>query len=73
VAEGMSEAKMFDVARVSDRNLIGEIIEMRGYKASIQVYEETGAMFQIDRLAPEFFKMRLFDTTNGIQHIISKE
>jgi V/A-type H+-transporting ATPase subunit A len=44
VAEGMSEAKMFDVVRVSDKNLIGEIIEMRGDKASIQVYEETGGL-----------------------------
>lgn len=41
VAEGMSEAKMFEVVRVSDKRLIGEIIELRGDKASIQVYEET--------------------------------
>jgi len=44
VAEGMSEAKMFDVVRVSEKRLIGEIIEMRGDKASIQVYEETGGL-----------------------------
>ena len=30
VAEGMADAKMFDVVRVSDRRLIGEIIELRG-------------------------------------------
>jgi len=41
VADGMREANMFDVARVGDMRLIGEIIEMRGGKASIQVYEET--------------------------------
>ncbi|MGN0768953.1 MAG: V-type ATP synthase subunit A [Christensenellales bacterium] len=41
VASGMSESKMFDVVRVSDARLIGEIIELRGDKASIQVYEET--------------------------------
>lgn len=41
VAEGMREASMFDVVRVSKHNLMGEIIEMRGDKASIQVYEET--------------------------------
>jgi V/A-type H+-transporting ATPase subunit A len=41
VAEGMADAKMFDVVRVSDKRLIGEIIELRGDKASIQVYEET--------------------------------
>lgn len=41
VAEGMAGAKMYDVVRVSDKRLIGEIIEMRGDRASIQVYEET--------------------------------
>ena len=41
VAEGMRDANMFDVVRVSDKHLIGEIIEMHGDKASIQVYEET--------------------------------
>lgn len=41
VASGMSESKMFDVVRVSESRLIGEIIELRGDKASIQVYEET--------------------------------
>ncbi|EEA85443.1 V-type ATP synthase subunit A [Peptacetobacter hiranonis] len=44
VAEGMQEANMFDVVRVSDEGLIGEIIEMRGDKASIQVYEETAGL-----------------------------
>ncbi len=41
VAEGMEQANIYDVVRVSDRRLIGEIIEMRGDRASIQVYEET--------------------------------
>ncbi len=41
VAGGMTEADMFDVVGVSDKKLIGEIIEMRGDEASIQVYEET--------------------------------
>ncbi|MDO5089163.1 MAG: V-type ATP synthase subunit A [Leptotrichiaceae bacterium] len=41
VAEGMDEANVYDVVRVSDNKLIGEIIEMRGDQASIQVYEET--------------------------------
>jgi V/A-type H+-transporting ATPase subunit A len=44
VAEGMSQAKMFDVVRVGNSKLIGEIIEMRGDKASIQVYEETSGL-----------------------------
>jgi len=41
VAEGMDEANVYDVVKVSDKKLIGEIIEMRGDRASIQVYEET--------------------------------
>ena len=41
IAEGMRDANMFDVVRVSKERLIGEIIEMHGDEASIQVYEET--------------------------------
>ena len=41
VAKGMSDVKLFDVVRVSKEGLIGEILELRGDKASIQVYEET--------------------------------
>jgi len=41
VAEGMDEANVYDVVLVSENRLIGEIIEMRGDRASIQVYEET--------------------------------
>jgi len=44
IAEGMRDANMFDVVRVSDKHLIGEIIEMHGDKASIQVYEETSGL-----------------------------
>ena len=44
VAEGMGDAEMFDVVRVSEHKLIGEIIELRGDKASIQVYEETSGI-----------------------------
>jgi len=44
VAEGMEGARMFDVVRVSDHRLIGEIIELRGDRASIQVYENTGGL-----------------------------
>jgi len=44
VAEGMKEADMYDVVRVSEQGLIGEIIEMRGEMASIQVYEETSGL-----------------------------
>jgi len=41
VAEGMAGARMYDVVRVGALNLIGEIVEFRGDRASIQVYEET--------------------------------
>ena len=44
VATGMREANMFDVVRVSDSKLIGEIIAMHGDRASIQVYEETSGL-----------------------------
>jgi len=44
IADGMRDANMFDVVRVSSQRLIGEIIEMHGDKASIQVYEETSGL-----------------------------
>lgn len=44
VASGMRDANMFDVVRVSNSRLIGEIIEMHGDRASIQVYEETSGI-----------------------------
>ena len=44
IAEGMRDANMFDVVRVSSRRLIGEIIEIHGDRASIQVYEETSGL-----------------------------
>lgn len=44
IADGMRDANMFDVVRVSSQHLIGEIIEMHGDKASIQVYEETSGL-----------------------------
>ena len=44
VASGMDQANMFDVVHVGSQGLIGEIIEMRGDRASIQVYEETAGI-----------------------------
>ncbi|AWK52623.1 V-type ATP synthase subunit A [Clostridium beijerinckii] len=44
IAEGMDEANIYDVCKVGQSGLIGEIIEMRGDKASIQVYEETSGI-----------------------------
>ena len=44
VAEGLADANMADVVRVGDQRLIGEILNMTGDRASIQVYEETGGL-----------------------------
>ncbi len=44
VAENMADVEMFDVVKVSKQKLIGEVIELRGDKASIQVYEETAGL-----------------------------
>ncbi|MBI5789064.1 MAG: V-type ATP synthase subunit A [Candidatus Schekmanbacteria bacterium] len=44
VADGMVDAKMYDVVKVGLEELIGEIVEIKGDKASIQVYEETGGI-----------------------------
>ena len=44
IARGMRDANMYDVVRVSDQRLIGEIIEMHEDEASIQVYEETSGL-----------------------------
>ena len=57
VAEGMEDANMADVVRVGQQQLIGEILNMTGGSASIQVYEETsglgpGAEVDNDRHAP---------------------
>ncbi len=44
IAEGMRDANLFDVVRVSNQRLIGEIIEMHDDRASVQVYEETAGL-----------------------------
>ena len=44
VAENLADVEMYDVVKVSDKKLIGEVIELRDDKASIQVYEETGGL-----------------------------
>ncbi len=44
IAENMRDANMFDVVRVGKQRLIGEIIEIHGDKASVQVYEETSGL-----------------------------
>lgn len=44
VAENLADVEMYDVVKVSDQKLIGEVIELRGDKASIQVYEETSGL-----------------------------
>lgn len=49
VATGMKVVHMFDVVRVSNQRLIGEIIELRGDRASIQVYEDTTGIGPVSR------------------------
>ena len=49
VAEGMKDVELYDVVRVSEKRLIGEVIELRDDKASIEVYEETAGLGQIGR------------------------
>ena len=44
IADGLQDANMYDVVRVSEYGLIGEIIEMHGAEASVQVYEETSGL-----------------------------
>lgn len=44
IAKNMQDVQMYDVVRVSDKRLIGEVIELRGDRASIQVYEETAGL-----------------------------
>jgi len=44
VAEGMGTSRMYDVVKVSEKRLVGEIIGIEGDKASIQVYEDTGGI-----------------------------
>ena len=50
IAEGMRQANMFDVVRVGENRLIGEIIEMHGDRASIEVYEETAGIGRGDKV-----------------------
>ncbi len=50
IAEGMRHANMFDVVRVGENRLIGEIIEMHGDRASIEVYEETAGLGRGDKV-----------------------
>ena len=50
VVENMKDAKMFDVVRIGEKGLVGEIIEMRGDNASVQVYEETGGLGPGDKV-----------------------
>ena len=44
VADNLPDVQMYDVVRVSEKRLIGEVIELRGGRASIQVYEETAGI-----------------------------
>jgi len=72
VAEGMTGASMYDVVRVGELGLVGEIIELKGDLASIQVYEETsglkpkepvistGAPLSVNTDQPHYFLQPIF-------------
>ena len=44
IAENLADVEMYDVVKVSEKKLIGEVIELRNDRASIQVYEETSSL-----------------------------
>ena len=66
-ADGMGEVQMYDVVHVSDKELVGEVIELRGDRASIQVYEDTGGPLSVE-LAPGLIES-IYD---GIQRPLTK-
>ena len=72
VATGMREANMFDVVRVSDSKLIGEIIEMHGDRASIQVYEETSGLGTGEPVSVELGPGLIEGIFDGIQRPLEK-
>jgi V/A-type H+-transporting ATPase subunit A len=79
IAEGMRDANMFDVVRVGRQKLIGEIIEMHGDRASIQVYEETAGIGKGDEvvstgspLSVELGPGLLTNIYDGIQRPLEK-
>ncbi len=79
VAEGMRRANMYDVVHVGDRKLIGEIIEMHGDRASVQVYEETAGIGRGDEvvstgapLSVELGPGLLTNIYDGIQRPLEK-
>ena len=79
IAEGMREANMFDVVRVGEKRLIGEIIEIHGDRASIQVYEETAGIGRGDKvvstgapLSVELGPGLLTNIYDGIQRPLEK-
>ncbi|MBQ8474417.1 MAG: V-type ATP synthase subunit A [Clostridia bacterium] len=79
IAEGMREANMFDVVRIGENKLIGEIIEMHGDRASIQVYEETAGLGRGDTvistgapLSVELGPGMLTNIYDGIQRPLEK-
>ncbi len=51
VADGMAGSKMYEVVKVGTRGLIGEIIQLRGSKAMIQVYEDTTGLKPNEKVA----------------------
>ncbi len=76
VAEGMEDSNIYDVVKVSNSKLIGEIIEMRDDKASIQVYEETSGIEPVETtgepLSVELGPGLIENMFDGIQRPLEK-
>ena len=79
VADGLEDASMYDVVRVGKNRLIGEVIEMRGDSASIQVYEETSGLGPGARVESTHFPLSvelgpglISQIYDGIQRPLSK-
>src|SRR5574337_971365 len=52
IASGLEGAQMFDVVRIGDMGLVGEIIRIEGSKATVQVYEDTTGLRPGDKVIP---------------------
>ncbi|MEM3206090.1 MAG: V-type ATP synthase subunit A [Thermoplasmatales archaeon] len=60
IAEDVEQAKMYDVVRVGDLGLVGEIIRMEGNKATIQVYEDTSGIKPGEKVESTYKPLSVF-------------
>ena len=74
VAENMADVKMYDVVKVGDKELVGEVIELRGDRASVQVYEETSGLGVGDKVVSTGNPLSVASTAkkNGCSNRVKK-